>query len=226
MRHVAYKTWAQGRLARENRPARPLQRHFREKTRPASVKTPILSHCERAGELFRAHAHIRPRRANFFAHEAQQHSDVETNNTTARPQTATIETTITSATEKRTQNAHFAPAKVIAVSIPHRYQRAKAMAVSDNRPTWPTGPGSDAHGQQRHHRLSNFARNLSCSFFETPQKRCNSNDANSMFEQVAGELRAKLMGEAEAGPGRGAGGRRQGQGGPRDRPLRAAGSGL
>ena len=213
-------------MARENRPARPLQRHFREKTRPASVKTPILSHCERAGELFRAHAHIRPRRANFFAHEAQQHSDVETNNTTARPQTATIETTITSATEKRTQNAHFAPAKVIAVSIPHRYQRAKAMAVSDNRPTWPTGPGSDAHGQQRHHRLSNFARNLSCSFFETPQKRCNSNDANSMFEQVAGELRAKLMGEAEAGPGRGAGGRRQGQGGPRDRPLRAAGSGL
>ena len=27
-----------------------------------------------------------------------------------------------------------------------------------------------------------------------PQKRCNSNDANSMFKQVAGELRAKLMG--------------------------------
>ena len=86
------------------------------------------------------------------------------------------------------------------------------------------GPGCGAHGQQRHYRLPNFARNLSWSFFETPQKRCNSNDANSMFEQAAGELRAKLMGEAEAGPGRGAGGRRQGQGGPRDRPLRAAGS--
>ena len=43
-----------------------------------------------------------------------------------------------------------------------------------------------------------FARNLSWSFFETPQKRCNSNDANSMFEQVAGELRAKLMGGGEA----------------------------
>ena len=28
----------------------------------------------------------------------------------------------------------------------------------------------------------NFARNLTRSFFETPQKRCNSNDANSMFE--------------------------------------------
>ena len=57
-----------------------------------------------------------------------------------------------------------------------------------------TGPGCGAHGQQRHHRLPNFARNLSRSFFETPQKRCNSNDANSMFEQAAGELRAKLMG--------------------------------
>ena len=66
MRHVAYKTWAQGRLARKNRPARPLQQHFREKTRPArplqrhfrekvrpaSVKTPILGCFERAGRTF------------------------------------------------------------------------------------------------------------------------------------------------------------------------------
>ena len=66
MRQVAYKTWAQGRLARKNRPARPLQQHFREKTRPAqplhwhfrekvlpaSVKTPILGCFERAGRTF------------------------------------------------------------------------------------------------------------------------------------------------------------------------------
>ena len=39
----------------------------------------------------------------------------------------------------------------------------------------------------------NFARNLSWSFFETPQKRCNSSDANSRFETVTGELRAKLV---------------------------------
>ena len=39
------------------------------------------------------------------------------------------------------------------------------------------------------------------------------------------ERRARLRHpRAMAGPGRGAGGRRQGQGGPRDRPLRAAGS--
>ena len=63
------------------------------------------------------------------------------------------------------------------------------------------GPGCDTHGQQRHHHLPNFARNLTRSFFETPQKHCNSNDANSMFEQVAGELRATLMGGGEAWPG-------------------------
>ena len=55
--------------------------------------------------------------------------------------------------------------------------------------------------EQEHHRHPYFARNLSRSFFETPQKRCNSNDANSMFEQAAGELRAKLMGGGGAWPG-------------------------
>ena len=53
----------------------------------------------------------------------------------------------------------------------------------------------------RRRRLPNFARNLSWSFFETPQKHCNSNDANSMIEQAAGELRAKLMGSGGAWPG-------------------------
>lgn len=66
MRHVAYKTWAQGRLTRKTRPARPLQRHFREKVLPAqplqwlfrekvlpaSAKTPILGCFKRAGRTF------------------------------------------------------------------------------------------------------------------------------------------------------------------------------
>ena len=105
-------------------------------------------------------------------------------------------------------------AKATTVSIPHRYKQAKAMTVlvearpapakamtvSDKQAAWPTGPGLGAHGQQRHNRLPNFARNLSWSFFETPQKHCNSNDANSMFEQATGELRAKLMGGGRAWP--------------------------
>ena len=78
VRRVAYKTWAQGRLAR-------------------------------------------------------QRGDVETNNTTARTQQGTAETTITTAPKNCTKKAHFAPAKAMAVSIPHGYKRAKAMAVSGNR---------------------------------------------------------------------------------------------
>ncbi len=188
------------------------------------------------GELFRAHAHIRPRRANFFAHKARQDGGIETTNTTAHPQQGSLETGIASAPEKRAKNAHFAPAKAMAVSIearqapakatgvsiearqapakatgvsiPHEHERAKATTVSaearptpakattvsDDRPSWPTGPDCGAHGQRRHHRHPNVARNLSRSFFETPQKHCNSNDTNSMLEQASGELRAKLMG--------------------------------
>ena len=41
---------------------------------------------------------------------------------------------------------------------------------------------------------TNFARNLTRSFFETAHKRCNSNDANSIFEPVGAELRATLLG--------------------------------
>ena len=82
------------------------------------------------GELFRAHAHIRPRRANFFARKARQRGDIETNNTTAHPQQGSLETGITSAPKNCTKNTHFAPAKVMAVSLTHRYERAKAIAVS------------------------------------------------------------------------------------------------
>ena len=67
-------------------------------------------------------------------------------------------------------------------------------------PTGSSGPGCGAHERQQHHRYPNFARILSRSFFETPQKRCNSNDAHSMFEKAAGELRAKLMGGGGAWP--------------------------
>ena len=37
------------------------------------------------------------------------------------------------------------------------------------------------------------AHNFPRSLFETTRKRCNPNDAHSMFEQAAGELRAKLL---------------------------------
>ena len=101
------------------------------------------------GELFRILARTRPRRATNIAHEVRQHGDIETNNTTAHPQQGTTETCITSAPENCTKNARFSPAKAMAVSIPHRHQRAKAIGVSDKRPTWPTGPGGGARGRRR-----------------------------------------------------------------------------
>ena len=83
------------------------------------------------GELFRARTHIRssranffaqtpttrPRRANFFAHRTQPRGDDATNDTSTATDAGQHETTITSATEKRTQNAHFSPAKAMAVSV-------------------------------------------------------------------------------------------------------------
>ena len=82
------------------------------------------------GELFRAFTMAQRRRANFFAHKARQHSDIETTNTTARPQQGNSETDITSAPENCTKNAHFSPAKAMAVSIPLEHERAKATTVS------------------------------------------------------------------------------------------------
>ena len=56
---------------------------------------------------------------------------------------------ITSAPENCTKNAHFSPAKAMAVSNPHRHQRAKAIGVSDNQATWPTGPGCGARERRQ-----------------------------------------------------------------------------
>ena len=145
---------------RKTRPARLLQPHFRENTCPARHQTQILAIVSTQGELFRARTHIMPGRAKNIAHEARQHGDVETNNATARPQQGTTETTIASAPEKRRKNAYFSPAKAMAVSpspphrpakamavsLQHRHQRVKATMVSDNRATWPTGPGRRARG--------------------------------------------------------------------------------
>ena len=88
-----------------------------------------------------------PRRK--FAHRTQKHGDVETNNAIAHPQQGTTETSITSAPENCTTNAHFPPAKATAVSIPHRHKRAKATTVSDKQATSPTGPGCGARGRWR-----------------------------------------------------------------------------
>ena len=57
----------------------------------------------------------------------------ETAITTAHPSTTTVETDNTSATEKRTKNTHFSPAKAMTVSTTHGHEQAKATPVPDNR---------------------------------------------------------------------------------------------
>ena len=52
MRQVAYKTWAQGRLARKNSPSTAPSAVFPRKTRPARLKTPIVGCFEPAGRTF------------------------------------------------------------------------------------------------------------------------------------------------------------------------------
>ena len=111
-----------------------------------AIKHPFLAIFRVLGELFRACAHIRPSRAKYFVYRTQKHGDVETNDTTAHPQQGTYETGITTAPTNCTKNAHFLPAKAMAVPIPHRHQRAKATMVSDHRAAGPTGPGRGTRG--------------------------------------------------------------------------------
>ena len=72
---------------------------------------------------------------NYFAHEARQRGDVETNNTTAHPRQGTLETGITSAPENCTKNTHFSP--------------AKATGVSDSQTAWSARPSCAAGGRWR-----------------------------------------------------------------------------
>ena len=122
----------------------------REKLAQRARKQHFLPILGLRGELFRAHAHTAgPSSATNIARRTQKHGDIETNNTTAHPQQGTYETRITSAPEHCTKNAHFSPAKAMSVSIPHRHQRAKAIGVSDNQATWPTGPGCGARERRQ-----------------------------------------------------------------------------
>ena len=68
----------------------------------------------------------------------------------------------------------------------------EAHAAPDGPEGQAAGCGADTRHQESPQ--PNFARNLTRSFFKIGQKRCNSNDTNSTFEQATGELRATLLG--------------------------------
>ena len=130
--------------------------------------------------------------ANFFAHKAQQRGDVETNNTTARPQQGSLETGITSAPEKCTKNTHFSPAKAMTVSIEARPAPAKATTVSGNRTPGrqgqaavPVGDGGDWPGDQWAANVTNVVKPTR---FQSPRenpcyKRRQSKPKNRHFQR-------------------------------------------
>ena len=132
----------------ETLPARSLQQHVRKKLAQHAIKRLFSAIFRSLGELFRAHARIKASQGEF-AHRTQRPGDAETNTTTAHPQQGTTETAITSAhpqqgttetaitsaPKNRTKNAHFSP--------------AKAMAVSNHRASSPAAPTRSARGRRR-----------------------------------------------------------------------------
>ena len=136
--------------ARRNSPSAAPPVAFPRKNSPSTAqKRRIWGVLSALGELFRAYTTKHRRRATNIAHSMQKHGDIETNNTTAHPQQGTTKTAITSAPKKCTKNAHFPPAKAMAVSIPHRHQQAKATMVSNHRATSPAAPTRGTRGRRR-----------------------------------------------------------------------------
>ena len=129
--------------------------------------------------------------AKNFVYRTQQHGDSETDDASAHHQHGATETGITSAPKNCTKNAPSSPAKAITVSIPHRYKRAKAIAVSDHRATW------SAWLRRPQVSMCPLPRKLACNSigrgFNKGWKRCNPNVAKSWFEGATGELHAKLI---------------------------------
>ena len=115
------------------------------------------------GELFRAHPHVRPRRANFFALaptirpsrenffalRTQPRDNCETTITNAHPRTASVETDDASATDKRTKNTDFSPAKAMAVSTGPPHWPAKATQVSREISATPARSYKPTHQKTR-----------------------------------------------------------------------------
>ena len=95
--------------------------------------------------------------------------------------------------------------------VPNARQRRGSPTQQHTRPHWcgghrrvrrewrPGGPGRSTPRVTAITTPAKVAHNFRRSFFETAQKRCYSNEVISMFEQVARELRATLMGERPVG---------------------------
>ena len=147
-------------------PARASRPHFRYKTLPDRPKWLNLALFLHAGRvLYRCH-HQEAEQGEFCTERA---AEIEQANTT-----------------------HQAPPACRAPKEPEGPEGSGGSGGRRARPRCRHPVGRANTGSQGQ-RQKNFAHNFARSLFETTRKRCNSNDANSMFEQAAGELHAKLL---------------------------------
>ena len=139
--------------------------------KPARFKSPHEAHCYKRRQSGPKYRHFQRKSPQIDDVCNNTHQSTPKTLRTRRDSMATLKPTTplrapnkgllkpTSPLHPKTapKNTHFAPAKAMAVSvearpapakatvvsIPDEHERAKAMAVSDNRPSWPTGPGCD-----------------------------------------------------------------------------------
>ena len=168
---------------RKNSPSTPENSVFRPFWACRANFFALASAPGRAGRTFsRTRIYRTQPRANFETNDTSATAAAdqrETTITNARPQTATVETTITSATENHAKNSFFSPAKAMSVSTPRTHERAKATPVSDNWATWSIGPGHGTRGRQQGQSQTKVAHNFPRSLFKPIHKRCNCNDVTS-----------------------------------------------
>ena len=110
----------------------------REKLAQHAIKRPFWAILSTQGELFRAHPHIRPRRANFFAHRAQHSATVKPPSPLLAPEQQPLKPT----TPLRPKNAPKTP-----VSHPQRRWRFQSHTgtITERR----QGFQSDAHKREQ-----------------------------------------------------------------------------
>lgn len=161
--HLTCDTRLPCRYTRKNSPSTPSPPLTREKLAQHALKRRFSAIFRALGEFCHAQAGNKPSRANFFTHRTQPRGNCETAITTAtadadqhettitdaRPRTVTIETTITSVTEKLTQNAHFSPTKAMAVSTGPPHWPAKATQVSREISATPAPSYNPTHQKTR-----------------------------------------------------------------------------
>ena len=102
----------------------------------------------------------------------------------------TVVTTKKPSRENFVPNARQRSSKPTQHTRHHRSGKRRRGRRARPRCRHPVGRANTGSQGQRQ---TNFACNSIRPKFNKPRKRCNSNDANSMFEQAAGELHAKLL---------------------------------